>query len=146
MGCVDLLQDTDGEVPGLQEEGTPPAVECKGRVQNGRSKKDRKLGKKADVECSGCGRWLKAGDADVDGMLESEVDVMEVFCLRCVYGVVAVLRKELRETHDDVRALGEAISFSHLEIKEFVTEFSKARAAKLAQHSWSQPQVPEYVS
>ena len=146
MGCIDLLQDAGGAVPSLQDEGTQLAVESKGDVQNGRSKKDRKLGKNADVECSGCGRWMKACDADVDGMLASEVEGMEVFCLRCVYGVVSVLRKELRETRDDVRALGEAISISPVEVREFVTEFSRIRSAKIAQSDQGLPQVPEGVA
>ena len=88
---------------------------------------------------------MRAGDADVDGTLDSEVYGIEVFCLQCVYGIASVLRKELRETYD-VRALGEAISISSMEGKKFLTEFSRAWSAKLVQHKQSLPQVPEYVS
>ena len=86
---------------------------------------------------------MKACDAD--GMLASEIEGMEAFCLRCVYGVVSVLRK-LRETSDDVRALGEAISISSLEVRELVTEFTRTRSAKLLQSDQSFPQVPDDVA
>ena len=39
---------------------------------------------------------MSARYADVNGVLEAEVDKMEIFCLRWVYGMLSELRAKLK--------------------------------------------------
>ena len=122
-GCIDLLQGEEHEGGNPQGEGIAvPVAQSKSKAKCGKGKKDVKLRKDSSVECSGCGRWVSASDADVVGILESEVDKMEVFCLRCVYGVLSELRAELRMSRDEVCALREAQLTSSSQLREVVKE------------------------
>ena len=62
---------------------------AKCRNGNGR-KKGRTILKDEEVESRGCSKWAKAGELDIVGMLHSEVDKMEVFCVRCMHGMFCV--------------------------------------------------------
>ena len=81
-----------------------------GKARGGRGKRGEKiLDKSTQVECSGCGRWVKAGDVDVAGLPASEVAEMDVFCLRCVYSRLAESRSAWQESQDENKALCEMI-------------------------------------
>ena len=127
-GCIELMQGREQESASPpREAAASPSGENKSKARNGKGKKDVRLRKDSSVECSGCGRWVNASDADVDGVLMSEVSKMEVFCLRCVYGVISELRAELRESRDEVSALREAQVCSSSEVKEFMAERCKCK-------------------
>ena len=74
------------------------------------------------MECSGCGRWVRAGDVDVAGLTVNEVAEMEIFCLRCVYSMLVESRRAWRESLDENKALRETISILSEEVKRYVTQ------------------------
>ena len=76
------------------------------------------------MECSGCGRWVKAGDVDVAGLPVSEVAEMDVFCLRCVYLRLAESRRAWQESQDENKALREMILILSDEIRNCVARIS----------------------
>ena len=128
-GCIELMKGVENEGNGPPNEVGAQEVAGgeKSKVRNARTKKDARMRKDSSVECSGCGRWVSARDADVDGVLESEVDKMEVFCLRCVYGVLSELRAELRASRDEVCALREAHVSSSSEVRVLLAEGCKCK-------------------
>ena len=52
---------------------------------------------------------------------------MEVFCLRCTYGVLSELRAELRELRDKVCALKEAHLSSSAQVIKLLAEKCKCK-------------------
>ena len=134
--CIELLQGKEEGSANPQKEGDNAAQAGENKVsgKRGRGKKDVRL-KEGDkiltagssVECVGCGRWVNAKDVDVVGMLDSEVRKMEVFCMRCTYGVLSELRAELRGARDEICALREAHLSSSAQVTELLAEKCKCK-------------------
>ena len=68
-------------------------------------KKGRTILKNEEIQCSGCSRWVKAGELDIVGMLRSKVDKIEVFCVRCMHGMFSVLRREIIKGRGEIKSL-----------------------------------------
>ena len=65
---------------------------------------------------------MRAGNVYVAGLAVSEVAEMEIFCLRCVFGMLAESRRAWKESRDESKALREMLSILPENVKRYVAQ------------------------
>ena len=121
--------------------GEPGRTQGSGRSRGGRVRgRMKRLDKGTHVECSGEGRWIRAGDVVAD-LVANKIALMGFFSLKCVYAMLTELRLTWKESQDENKALREMISILSDEIRGYMTQISEHLRWTLATFINVEPQV-----